>query len=216
MTDIDGNPLSPWERNFIVHMARLRESHGMTQTDLAKRLQPYGLKFHQQTIQRVEAGERPVRLNEAHIIARVLESDLNVMTTDVGSSDASIRYAVAACRTKGESLFYNLTEDMNSWLDEFDQLALLIAERDLSTELSEGTVWALEWCWRIREVAAHMMDTRAQLGEFVLGKSDAELQVEVPAFDLAGEWIEVHLDKTRHLAEMTPAALMALLEPTDG
>lgn len=75
-----------WERNFRERMVRMREAKGMTQTDLARMLKTdFGLPFHQQTIQRIESGERPVRLNEANLIAQTLNEDLFMMMSDVGS-----------------------------------------------------------------------------------------------------------------------------------
>jgi transcriptional regulator with XRE-family HTH domain len=77
-----------WERNFRERMLRMREAKGMTQTDLARALKTdFGLPFHQQTIQRIESGERPVRLNEANLIAQTLNEDLFMMIADAGSPD---------------------------------------------------------------------------------------------------------------------------------
>jgi transcriptional regulator with XRE-family HTH domain len=77
-----------WERNFRERMVRMREAKGMTQTDLARALKTdFGLPFHQQTIQRIESGERPVRLNEANLIAQTLHADLFTMMSDVGSPE---------------------------------------------------------------------------------------------------------------------------------
>ena len=70
-----------WEVNFRTHMKRLREKDGMTQTELARRLKfLYGLPFHQQTIQRIESGERPVRVNEGYLIADTFGVSLDSMT----------------------------------------------------------------------------------------------------------------------------------------
>ena len=71
----------PWELIFVENMRRLRENSKMTQTDLAKALKSRGLAFHQQTIQRIENGERPVRLNEAYLIASELEIELETMVS---------------------------------------------------------------------------------------------------------------------------------------
>jgi transcriptional regulator with XRE-family HTH domain len=77
-----------WERNFRERMVRMREAKGMTQTDLARTLKTdFGLPFHQQTIQRIESGERPVRLNEANLIAQTLHADLFTMMSNVGSPE---------------------------------------------------------------------------------------------------------------------------------
>lgn len=81
------DPRRRWEANFIRNMEQRRRSLGMTQTDLAKMLRSrYDLPFHQQTVQRIESGERPVRLDESHCIAEALGSSLTVMTADTGGS----------------------------------------------------------------------------------------------------------------------------------
>ncbi|HEV2784678.1 MAG TPA: helix-turn-helix domain-containing protein [Actinophytocola sp.] len=74
-------------------MQRLREARRMTQTDLAKALQRHGLRFHQQTIQRIESGERPIRLDEAFLIAEELGSSIAAMTADKPSLDQKIAEA---------------------------------------------------------------------------------------------------------------------------
>lgn len=62
----------PWERTFVENVTRARKAADMSQTELGKRIATKGLPFHQQTVQRIENGSRPVRLNEAVIIAEVL------------------------------------------------------------------------------------------------------------------------------------------------
>lgn len=62
-----------WEASFVENMTRRRKALGMSQSGLAKALAARGLPFHQPTIQRIENGERPIRLNEAVHIVQVLE-----------------------------------------------------------------------------------------------------------------------------------------------
>ncbi|MGI5222461.1 AMP-binding enzyme [Nocardia sp. CA-290969] len=69
----------PWEAVFIENMKLLREKNAISQTELARLLADRGLPFHQQTVQRTETGVRPVRLNEAAVIAEVLGANLSVM-----------------------------------------------------------------------------------------------------------------------------------------
>jgi transcriptional regulator with XRE-family HTH domain len=77
-----------WENNFIQQMVRLREVRKMTQTDLARRLnEAYGLPFHQPTVQRIESGERPIRLNEAYAIADILGADHAAMARCLPTPD---------------------------------------------------------------------------------------------------------------------------------
>jgi transcriptional regulator with XRE-family HTH domain len=87
MEDEDSAP-GVWEQNFRERMASLREAEGMNQTDLAHTLRTdFGLPFHQQTIARIESGQRPLRLNEANLIAQTLHTDLFTMMSDIGSPE---------------------------------------------------------------------------------------------------------------------------------
>lgn len=88
-----------WESNFRERMEQMRTAAGMTQTDLARVLrEQYGLPFHQATIQRIEAGERPVRLNEAHLIAHAFQTDLETMTAAYGTSAVVVSNLIAAAK----------------------------------------------------------------------------------------------------------------------
>lgn len=70
----------PWESAFVQRMRTRRERDEMSQTELARAAASKGLAFHQQTIQRIESGIRPLRLNEAVVIAEILGSSLDEMT----------------------------------------------------------------------------------------------------------------------------------------
>lgn len=56
----------------------------MSQTDVARAMKERGHSFHQQTVDRIEKGTRPVRLDEAYAISEILGSDLNLMTVAPG------------------------------------------------------------------------------------------------------------------------------------
>jgi transcriptional regulator with XRE-family HTH domain len=105
-----------WERNFRERMVRMREAKGMTQTDLARALKTdFGLPFHQQTIQRIESGERPVRLNEANLIAQTLHADLFTMMSNVGSPEVvrlNLELAGARLAERGLEIAEYLCERM--------------------------------------------------------------------------------------------------------
>lgn len=71
------------EANFVANMKRLRESHGWSQGELAKRMKVAGWdKFHQTTISRIEQGVQPVRLGEARGIADALGATVDQMVLD--------------------------------------------------------------------------------------------------------------------------------------
>jgi transcriptional regulator with XRE-family HTH domain len=54
-----------------VHCKRLREERGWSQGKLGRKLAPLGFEMHQTTVAKLEAGGRPIRLNEAAAIAEV-------------------------------------------------------------------------------------------------------------------------------------------------
>lgn len=69
--------LPKWEENFRRTMTAKRERMGISQTAMAKELQQRGLQFRQQMVQRVESGDRPLRLNEAVAVADILALDFD-------------------------------------------------------------------------------------------------------------------------------------------
>ncbi|MGZ0710550.1 helix-turn-helix transcriptional regulator (plasmid) [Coraliomargarita sp. W4R53] len=76
------------DQRFPANMKRLREAKEMSQTELARQMKDAGFPYHQQTVQRVESGERPVRLAEAFAIARCLGARVEHMTQGEGADQA--------------------------------------------------------------------------------------------------------------------------------
>ncbi len=158
MTDTE-NPFAAWEHNFRDQMLWLRETRGMTQTDLAKLLKNrYKLPFHQQTIQRIESGDRPVRLNEAHLIAKVLDVDLDSMTAEGGPpSDREMRYAIDRLRGQAGVRLEEVRDTLGEWADAVDSLGSMVISRGIyddpvtelpaipESELDAVTRWGMEW-----------------------------------------------------------------------
>lgn len=97
---MDDNELAPqdhvglWELAFRENLAYLRQKQKISQTELAKRLQARGLRFHQQTIQRLEDGSRPIRLNEAYAIVDELGTDLQTMTAMSTPKAIELKYGI--------------------------------------------------------------------------------------------------------------------------
>jgi transcriptional regulator with XRE-family HTH domain len=113
-----GNPHVPWERNFVSQMKFLRESRGWTQTDLARLIRSRSageVRFHQQTVQRIENGERPVRLNEALVIADALSVELHSMTVNARPSTAAIGYAAVGLQKASGRTADGLAELVHDW-----------------------------------------------------------------------------------------------------
>lgn len=58
---------------------RHRERLGMSQTELARRMKQQGLPWHQVTVARTESVERPLRLDEAVILAGILRVSVGTL-----------------------------------------------------------------------------------------------------------------------------------------
>lgn len=66
---------------FLWNIRHHRDLNKMTQADLARALSEKGIPFHQQTIQKIESGVRPLKLAEAFAIAECLGvTELDEMT----------------------------------------------------------------------------------------------------------------------------------------
>lgn len=78
----DVTPAAPpirFEAAFARELRRRRELVGMSQAELARRAKAEGMQIWQSAIGRIEAGARQVTLNEALVLASVLEADLAEM-----------------------------------------------------------------------------------------------------------------------------------------
>jgi transcriptional regulator with XRE-family HTH domain len=72
-----GAEAAAWqERVFGQNLRQRREELGISQRDLAERMQKWGHNWHQGTVRRVEAGERPARVGELMTLAGILEVGL--------------------------------------------------------------------------------------------------------------------------------------------
>lgn len=70
------------EANFARRLRVTRESLRLSQADMADRITEAGVPMPQQTVARIEAGKRAIRLNEARIISEILKVELQEMISD--------------------------------------------------------------------------------------------------------------------------------------
>ncbi|MCI3272117.1 helix-turn-helix transcriptional regulator [Streptomyces cylindrosporus] len=64
---------------FVRQMKRLRVAQGLSQAELADRVGELGGSLYQQTIAKIESGQRALRLQEADLIAKALRSSVSEM-----------------------------------------------------------------------------------------------------------------------------------------
>lgn len=67
------------EERFISNMKRLRTMLGLSQAELAERIVALGGNMYQQTIAKLESGQRALRMVEADVIAAALGSTVSDM-----------------------------------------------------------------------------------------------------------------------------------------
>lgn len=149
---LGGDPNQRWEQNFRTHMKRLRERNAWTQTELARQLKgQFGLPFHQQTIQRIESGERPVRVNEAYLIADLFGVSVDSMAQIGASSDVELRWATERLRDQSASVALDLEELRGQWEERVGEWAFSLSQRLAErqgvsfADLDEVTQWGLTW-----------------------------------------------------------------------
>ncbi|MFE4701425.1 helix-turn-helix transcriptional regulator [Streptomyces sp. NPDC056738] len=75
---------------FVRQMKRRRVLLQLSQAELATRISELGGSLYQQTIAKIESGQRAVRLQEADLIARALESTVSEMLAlSIGDPESS-------------------------------------------------------------------------------------------------------------------------------
>ncbi|SES21398.1 hypothetical protein SAMN04488000_118144 [Lentzea albida] len=124
----------------------------MTQTDLARALKAEGLPYYQQTIQRIESGERPVRLNEAHVIARFFEVDMETMAESLLATGHEVLWTMDRVSSYATQVAMDAIEAYEAWLERVASFAAslmdLIDREQVNTfaDLSPGGQVGLAFC----------------------------------------------------------------------
>lgn len=90
--------MAPPEEAAGRELRRLREARRWSQEQVARRMDAYGYDFHQTAIAKTEAGQRPLRLNEAVAFACLFGVTLAGLLTDVPGMTARELEAQASAR----------------------------------------------------------------------------------------------------------------------
>lgn len=209
--------LTPWETNFRQHMKRLRELKQMTQTDLAKELKLRGLAFHQQTIQRLESGERPIRLDEAFLIASALDSHVEEMIQSPNALLADLHYAVSRIERDSEQVGSELFVLFEDWIDAYNDLANAFDDLvKLSREQPTREVrWAAAWVLKANWVLESLNETASLANGLDSGAAENWREIPLPIVSELSdlEWSGVPENELPSaLAELSPRELNAYLD----
>lgn len=163
----------------------------MTQTDLARAMKSRGHGFHQQTIQRIETGERPVRIEEAFDLAEILDSTVQSMSERIGHGLADLVYSVDRLGRESRSVQESMQELIGDWIETFEGVGA--AFLDMHEAGSAGVPTAAAWVIK----ALRVFDAAADLDQALAGL-DTDLQTDWHEYDsmgahLVGEdlrWVE--------------------------
>lgn len=137
------------ERRFGDGMRAARTELGMSQADLARQMSDRGWPWHQQTVTRVEAGQRVVRLGEAKDIASILNTSVDAL-----SGEDAVTRALVDAATAARKAWQHRIEGHHAWLRALSELraqikaARRLAERservDDALSFAEGTLLMAE------------------------------------------------------------------------
>lgn len=184
------NRAVPWERNFREQMAHMREARNFTQTELARRLSVWGLPFHQQTVQRIESGQRPIRLNEALLIARELGVSLQSMMATSTPSARTMMYAVGEMRRGAEHFASEIADSMSEWADSSAGLSLAVSEQLRNyDESNDNSVlrYGFKWANLSFEAYTHLTEGLQRLLEIEAGQ-ELPTRYSIDEFERMDMW----------------------------
>jgi len=81
-------------------LRRLRLSQGWSQEEVAKRMQAYGYDFHQTTIAKIEAAQRPLRVRELAHFAALYEVEVHELIYPPNGSLAEIDHEITEVKSR--------------------------------------------------------------------------------------------------------------------
>jgi transcriptional regulator with XRE-family HTH domain len=113
------------ERRFAENLRTAREDKGVSQVKLAQEMAARGWPWRQQTVTRVESGQRMVRLGEALAVAEILGT--SVVRLTASTRETAAVHLLASSTSKVKQAF----EEITRWTE-----TLLYAQSQLRTTLA--------------------------------------------------------------------------------
>jgi transcriptional regulator with XRE-family HTH domain len=88
------------EQRFAANLRLLRERQGISQVKLAQEMAARGWPWRQQTVTRLENGQRMIRFGEATALAEILHTPLERFTRPVSEADEVEKIRAASARLR--------------------------------------------------------------------------------------------------------------------
>jgi transcriptional regulator with XRE-family HTH domain len=123
-----GTPPELSERRFAENLRDWRERRGVSQVKLAQEMAARGWPWRQQTVTRVESGQRMVRLGEALAVAEILGTSVNMLTAS--SRETTAIDILAKATSRATEAYKQITEWTQTLLHQQGQLELSVAEAE--------------------------------------------------------------------------------------
>ena len=163
------------EERFRLNMRLYRDRNGWSQGELSRRLLNAGWTiFHQTTVSRIEAGERPIKLGEARAITAVLGATLEQMLAApeevklVDSLTAAIR-SLYECQLRADQALADLKACHQSVIDACNDIGLRTSQgwRDASLrDRARGLILQAEDALSVVEQAKYGLEHTRMEGLF--------------------------------------------------
>lgn len=105
-----------------------RTQRNMTQTEVARLMKERGFSFHQQTVQRIEDGVRPVKLEEAYALSRIFEISVDSMAWNMENMRA---HDISELAHGALSVLDGITRGIEEW---YDKAAMFVSQLNYQLE----------------------------------------------------------------------------------
>jgi transcriptional regulator with XRE-family HTH domain len=153
------------ERRFAENLRQAREDKNVSQVKLAQEMAARGWPWRQQTVTRVESGQRMVRLGEALAVAEILGT--NVVMLTASTRETSATHLLASSTSKVKQAF----EEITRWTE-----TLLWNQAQLRTTLGEVERAGFHESSLVREVAEEGAEVVSLTPEQAVSEARADLE----------------------------------------
>jgi transcriptional regulator with XRE-family HTH domain len=178
------------ERRFAANLRTFREDKGVSQVKLAHEMTARGWPWRQQTVTRVESGQRMVRLGEALAIAEILGTSVNMLTAS--TRETSAVHILATATSRATEAYKQIAEWTHTLLYNQGQLELTASQVEKDGYLGSRL---------LRDVAAEAGDVLKLTPEQAVIEGREEHEDIKSSIAEHNKWARVVTDVVRYYVE---------------